>query len=477
MTHERPFLVVRVVVYQRLMMLTKAQSIAYVADTGPPAVSLDVILCMDDSAISPVPKLRLAAAFNRNCRCLIVEEPALARELQAALSVQNAVTPASYLPGSMMSATAVFLSPEDVQQLHAAIQAIERVIATPSYQEQVLSWADPIARFNRGGHGVCMGYDFHLDVSGPRLIEVNTNAGGLLLNGVLARAARACCSEAQSMSVGCKDPARLDRLILEMFRSEWQIQRGSAPLRSIAIVDDQPESQYLATEFRLFAELFKRHGWQAMIADAAALVLHGSTLTVGDDTIDLIYNRLTDFRLSEPSHAAVRAAFASGATVVTPNPRTYALYADKRNLTVLSDRAFLNSLELPSATIDTLAQCVPQTLLVTPELAPQLWTERRRWFFKPVMGFGSRGAYRGDKLTKRVFESIAQGGYIAQARVDPATRANPTRDAEPLKYDIRCYVYRSEIQLTAARLYQGQTTNFRTAGGGFSPVFYARTVA
>lgn len=25
--------------------------------------------------------------------------------------------------------------------------------------------------------------------------------------------------------------------------------------------------------------------------------------------------------------------------------------------------------------------------------------------------------------------------------------------------------------LVAARLYQGQTTNFRTAGGGFAPVF------
>ena len=357
--------------------------------------------------------------------------------------------------------------------MHAAIHAIERVIATPSYQEQVLSWAVPIARPNWGGQGVCMGYDFHLDVSGPRLIEINTNAGGLLLNGVLARAARACCSEAQSMAVGSQDPAKLDRLILDMFSSEWQAQRGSAPLRSIAIVDEQPESQYLAVEFRLFAELFRCHGWHAVIADPAALVLHGTELSVDDDPIDLIYNRLTDFPLSEPSHAVLREAFASGATVVTPNPRTYALHADKRNLTVLSDRAFLNSLDLPSATIDTLAQCVPQTLLVTPELAPQLWTDRRRWFFKPVMGFGSRGAYRGDKLTKRVFESIAQGGYIAQARVDPATRANPVPESEPLKYDIRCYVYRSEIQLIAARLYQGQTTNFRTPGGGFSPVFYA----
>jgi hypothetical protein len=41
---------------------------------------------------------------------------------------------------------------------------------------------------------------------------------------------------------------------------------------------------------------------------------------------------------------------------------------------------------------------------------------------------------------------------------------------QSLKYDVRCYVYDGQIQLGAARLYQGQTTNFRTAGGGFAPV-------
>jgi hypothetical protein len=37
--------------------------------------------------------------------------------------------------------------------------------------------------------------------------------------------------------------------------------------------------------------------------------------------------------------------------------------------------------------------------------------------------------------------------------------------------DIRAYVYAGEILMLAARLYQGQTTNFRTPGGGFAPVF------
>jgi hypothetical protein len=44
--------------------------------------------------------------------------------------------------------------------------------------------------------------------------------------------------------------------------------------------------------------------------------------------------------------------------------------------------------------------------------------------------------------------------------------------ATALKYDVRCFVYAGKIQLLAARLYQGQATNFRTPGGGFAPVFY-----
>jgi hypothetical protein len=44
---------------------------------------------------------------------------------------------------------------------------------------------------------------------------------------------------------------------------------------------------------------------------------------------------------------------------------------------------------------------------------------------------------------------------------------------QQMKGDLRAYVYQGRVQLLAARLYQGQTTNFRTPGGGFAPVFVA----
>lgn len=422
---------------------------------------------------SPDQGLSLAAAFNRDCRCIIVGEPALAEVLEAALPAQDRVALPGDAHASLFSATGIFLAREDIHHMRSMIAAIERAIGTPSFQATVLGYAGAIARIDHGPHGVCMGYDFHLTDAGPKLIEINTNAGGLLLNGVLARAARTCCKDAQQMAVGCLEPALIDDVVVDMFRSDWKSQRGTARLETIAIVDDEPDSQYLALEFRLFQELFKRHGLDAVIADASPLQLHDGHLYCGTTHIDLVYNRLTDFSLQQPEHGTLREAYATGVAVVTPNPHVYSLYADKRNLIRLADQVFLESLQLQQQDIATLASGVPQTLLVTPESAPRFWIERNRWFFKPIAGFGSRAAYRGDKVTKRVFQEIAQGGYIAQARVEPSKRTNPQTGADPLKFDLRCYVYMGHIQLIAARLYQGQTTNFRTLGGGFAPVFYA----
>jgi hypothetical protein len=102
-----------------------------------------------------------------------------------------------------------------------------------------------------------------------------------------------------------------------------------------------------------------------------------------------------------------------------------------------------------------------------------LWRNRKRLFFKPASGFGSGGAYRGEKITRRVFGEVLAGDYVAQALVPPSERLGTDADGAPvLKVDLRNYVYDGEVLLVAARLYQGQTTNFRTPGGGFAPVFY-----
>jgi hypothetical protein len=271
---------------------------------------------------------------------------------------------------------------------------------------------------------------------------------------------------------GTADPAELEEQFVAMFRAEWLRQRGSAPLRSIAIVDDAPADQYLYPEFLLFQESFRRAGLTAGIADPRDLRHHDGRLLANGEPIDLVYNRLTDFYFEDASCAALRSAYEAGDAVVTPNPHVYAVYADKRHLTVLSDRDRLRTWGIDPEVIDLLAAAVPRTLMVDPSRREQFWSERKRYFFKPATGFGSKAAYRGDKLTKSTWEAILARPYVAQLIVPPSERTIRVDECDvPLKLDLRNYVYDGRVQLVAARLYQGQTTNFRTAGGGFAPVF------
>ena len=115
---------------------------------------------------------------------------------------------------------------------------------------------------------------------------------------------------------------------------------------------------------------------------------------------------------------------------------------------------------------------MPRTVLVTADNAEELWARRRHLFFKPASGYGSRGTYKGAKLTKKTWSSIVSSDYVAQALVAPGERLVVADGVmHSFKVDIRCYVYRGEIQLLGARMYRGQTTNFRTDGGGLAAVF------
>jgi len=121
-----------------------------------------------------------------------------------------------------------------------------------------------------------------------------------------------------------------------------------------------------------------------------------------------------------------------------------------------------------------LGAAVPRTRLVTAEGADELWSQRRQLFFKPVAGYGAKAAYRGDKLTRRVWDEIQAGDFVAQALVPPDERLVAVDGIKTdLKFDVRAYTYAGKVQLLAARMYAGQTTNFRTPGGGFAPVVVA----
>jgi len=426
---------------------------------------------MEQASTDTVTTPDLATRLNRDCLCRTLDSPRLAQALGLAPDAASLAQPPWDERPHAFSATPVFVSAIQVRTMKAIIQAVESVVHRPEFRGRVLARAPAIARFDPGPHGLFLGYDFHLDPDGPRLIEINTNAGGALLVAALARAQRACCYEAEPFLASAGNSGRIENGVIEMFRTEWRRQRGAQTLTRIAIVDDAPTQQFLHPEFLLFRALFERYQLEAAIADARELTLRAGALWHGAQRIDLVYNRLTDFYLTAPEHAALRAAYEAGAVVLTPHPRAHALYADKRNLVSLSDQEILRALDLPETTVETLTRGIPRTVPVDAANAETLWAARRRYFFKPAAGYGSKAAYRGDKLTKRVWSEILAADYVAQDTVPPSERAlHVNGDTQDLKLDIRAYVNDGSIQALAARLYQGQTTNFRTPGGGFAPV-------
>jgi hypothetical protein len=412
-------------------------------------------------------------ALNSDCFCISLDTEALRRALESKIGQPGLFNLVQQRCPYLFAARPVFVSHDHMARMAHLVQAVESVVALPAYREEVLARSPAIARHHPGGaKGVFFGYDFHATEGGFGLIEINTNAGGAMLNAVLARAQRACCPAMESLVPAQATADALEASIVAMFRHEWSLSGHAQPLRSIAIVDEAPEQQYLYPEFLLFQQLFQRHGLQAVIADPSEFNLREGVLWHGELAIDLVYNRLTDFSLAVAASATLREAYLQNATVLTPHPQAHALYADKRNLALLSDAGRLQALGVPQATQDLLLASIPHTEVVDPANAERLWRERRRLFFKPFSGFGGRAAYRGDKLTRRVWQEILSGDYVAQALVHPGERV--TSDQEPaqvLKFDLRDYAYDGQVQWVAARLYQGQTTNFRTPGGGFAPVY------
>lgn len=412
-----------------------------------------------------------ADTLNQGCFCRTLNVNRLREQLETDSSLKGMREHITTTRPNLFSSTVVFLSRETEQRITATVAAIERVMALPAYQAQALSRAPAIAQAAFGPVGACMGFDFHLGTEGPQLIEINTNAGGAMLNAALARAQEACCV---AMDWAFTPHAGLDTLeqtYFDMFMTEWRSQRGDASLGSAVIVDDEPAAQYLAPEFELFRQLFQNHGVSASVADPSELAWRDGRLWHQGTAVDMVYNRLTDFYLAEPGHQALRHAYEAGALVLTPHPHAHALYADKRNLVALSQDDLLAAWGVAPGDRSLLKAGVPQTRLVTVERADELWSQRRKLFFKPVAGFGAKAAYRGDKLTRRVWSEILAGDFVAQALVPPGERLIEVDGAlTDLKFDIRAYTHAGKVQLLAARMYTGQTTNFRTQGGGFAPV-------
>ena len=402
----------------------------------------------------------LVTGLNQSCLCIVLRP--------GEIGASFADSTGGILPADLeithphlFAQTPVYIAEPDLAGMLSFAKVMERVTALPG-------WLDgPEVSNPASVHGVFMGYDFHMTSAGPKLIEINTNAGGAFLNLFAAKQFRACCDMLDMTKF--IQPREAEQQIADMFVAEWQAAGRVGKPNLIAIVDSAPKEQFLYPEFLLAQKLLNNHGLKAIIAAPEDLVLENGRLYHEGTLVDLIYNRLTDFDLA--AHANIKSAWQANGVVVTPDPQVYRRFADKRNLVKLSDVMFLAAIGVDAQDIALIKDVVPNTVLVTAGNAGALWTGRKHLYFKPVSGFGSKAVYRGDKLTKKTWDWILSQDYVAQDFASPSHRMVRAQGIAALqKFDVRLYTYRGDLLAAAARIYEGQTTNFRTPGGGFAPL-------
>ncbi|PJZ68668.1 circularly permuted ATPgrasp domain protein [Leptospira perolatii] len=416
----------------------------------------------------------VAQLLNRSCHCVTLEKNKLEKEFLSQISGAQVGTfsEGNELVSRYFSESASFIDQKEKEEMESVLRAIRTAIDHPNIRKTLLKDVPSRWRERNSKGGVFLSLDFHLTKFGPKLIEINTNAGGAFLQLKLISSQIECCPEVREALPEKSQLEELEKKFLSMFLEEWELQGKTGRPEFIVIVDENPESQFLYPEFLLFQDLFRRSGIKSKICSPDQLKFEFGELRLDGEKVDLLYNRLTDFYLRDSINSSILAAWEEEKIVLTPNPLDYELYAKKSNLVLLSDVEKLRELGVGQFELEILERSVPKTNLVCEADPEKLWANRKELFFKPTVGYGSKSVYKGEKITKGVFSELLKKDSVYQEIVPPSERV-VLRNGEKvsLKMDFRAYVYDEEILLLASRLYQGQTTNFRTLGGGFSPVY------
>ena len=337
-------------------------------------------------------------------------------------------------------------------EVERCIKGIYTLSQDPDFQSRSFSDKPAIASFNPGHDSVFMAYDFMMTSKGPQLLEINTNAGGFSLSYLQ----NAFSQQPHSIS-WTPDTLFLD--LKAMFLNEFSLYAPTQFLRTIAIMDETPQDQALYFEFLAFKALLEAWGFTVVIVSPEDLKLDPNTkqmLTSEGLKIDLIYNRHCDFYLETEALLAVKTAYLNRTVCLTPNPFTYGLLADKRQLISFSQ------LNIPEC-----HDLIPKTVLMSDLDKALLLQTRKSYFFKPIQSYGSKGAYSGAKLSQVMFEKLDPATTIVQPLL-VSEKYTPVPDGPAFNQELRVYAYQDRILSLAMRLYRGQTNNAQTLGGGIA---------
>ena len=314
----------------------------------------------------------------------------------------------------------------------------------PEYHETLLAGTDWERAPDNSSVMTC--FDFHYsEEMGLKLIEVNTNASLFWPFQILR----------QAHSMTPINPHGVKSLKKEFLQSYHRL-FSDQPSQAF-IIDKDPKKEGLYFEFFLFQDWFESLGIKAEILSIGEFNQRESQRA-------LVYNRTTDFFLQEQESEKLRQLYLDRQICLTPHPLGYLIMADKRQLDKLRQNL---------ATIDSdMAKIIPETKLFREFSSnEEIWSQRKKYFFKPSNSYGGKAAFTGRGISKKMFQSIAAPDYIAQ-ELAPAGKMKFTFEEEEIehKFDLRFYTNREGIIDVGARLYQGQTTNMKTRLGGIAPV-------
>ncbi|MCC2679665.1 MAG: hypothetical protein K0R29_2241 [Pseudobdellovibrio sp.] len=335
------------------------------------------------------------------------------------------------------------LSPFQVKLSSAQIAMIKNEIKSywklRAWGEEKL--ADQYEKFGLtkpANYSVCMSYDFHINSDGkPELIEINTNAAFLAMG----------LEMYEYLNLPLVPGGFDENSLIKMFQQEAAL--AGRELEKLQITDDKPNEQRLYIEFLIYKELFNKHGITCAVTDSSEAEKLKDA--------DLIYNRNTDFYFE--NNLPLRELFNRNKNF-SPHSYEYFLLADKQRLLDWNEQSDIEK---------------PSSLLPVFDLGKadkdQIWQQRKNLFIKPKNSFGSKQAYKAASISRKLFDEIYSKNFIAQQLSVPSEiDVNYQGQEQKLKYDLRCFAYQDELQLVIARLYQGQTTNLRTPGGGFAAI-------
>jgi len=298
-----------------------------------------------------------------------------------------------------------------------------------------------------------LSYDVHPSPEGPVLIEVNTNAGGVLTAIQAARHGNDCCADWQHRM--------LEDRLLALFRRDL-LGDDANMTGVVAIVDDQLASQPLLAEMLAIADLLRPFAREVRVVDEAELSFGDGRLQHAGVPVDRIYWRSTDFLLTAPEHAPVRRAVSEGSTILAPSPQAYEAIADKRRFIEWSKHA-----ELARDAVTGQSFRIAETVPMRARSAAEWYAERSEWVFKPGSGYASRGVYVGKSISRHKLDELPADAYLAQ-RYAPHPVID--RDGKEWKYDVRFFADRGRVIGAAARVFHGQVVGMRTPGSGFAPI-------